>query len=33
MSADDQTDDFISEIKKLMEEEERKEHPDYRNTV
>lgn len=33
MSAEDDADDLIAEIKKLMEEDERKEQPDYRNTV
>ena len=33
MSSKDDADDFLSEIKKHMEEERRKERPDYRNGV
>jgi hypothetical protein len=33
MRAEDNTDDFLTEIKEYMEEERRKERPDYRNTV
>lgn len=33
MSSEDDADDFMSEIEKYMEEERRKEHPDYRSVV
>ena len=33
MSANENPDDFLAEIEKHIEEERRKEHPDYRNTV
>src|SRR2546422_848920 len=32
-STKDDADDFLSEIERYMEEERRKDHPDYRNTV